>query len=312
MVVSGIVKKDVNEPLGRIHQRDRYQQRDPAQGVNRRRFDHTGCAGFQIDGAVNVQSLSPAGLFKSDFGVLRRPTARWPHLVRGMHSIGKQYGFIIAQIVEQIVISLDKSPLPCGISLRGITSRLRNSTSIRAKSLIRAKRDSSRHRTFRFTRLPWWSSAATFTPPSLSTRPAAPPSVRRRGLCSRNRPTNSALLAKEPAPIADSCYRPGREPSRSPRIAFHRRAAATHWVASARLSLPIPHQGDQVRSDRRIKKPPKIMSAQEIVSTGPYNYFSLTMKIGVYIRHAFSFQLAPTRSARIAASRSDIAKHSRM
>src|SRR5467141_231291 len=67
--------------------------------------------------AVNVQSLSPARLFKSDFGILRRPTARWPHLVRGMHSIGKQYGFIIAQIVEQIVISLDKSLLPCGIKL---------------------------------------------------------------------------------------------------------------------------------------------------------------------------------------------------
>jgi hypothetical protein len=51
MVVSGIVKKDVNEPLGGIQQRDRYQQRDRAQGVNRRRFDHTGCARFQIDGA---------------------------------------------------------------------------------------------------------------------------------------------------------------------------------------------------------------------------------------------------------------------
>src|SRR5260370_18124088 len=65
MVVSGIVKKDANEPLGRIHQRERCQQRDRSQGVNRRRFDHTGCARFQIDGAVNVQSLSPAGLFKT-------------------------------------------------------------------------------------------------------------------------------------------------------------------------------------------------------------------------------------------------------
>jgi hypothetical protein len=44
-------EKDVNEPLGGIQQRDRYQQRDRAQGVNRRRFDHTGCARFQIDGA---------------------------------------------------------------------------------------------------------------------------------------------------------------------------------------------------------------------------------------------------------------------
>jgi hypothetical protein len=34
-----------------------------------------------------------------------------------MHSIGKQYGFIIAEIVEQIVISLDKNLLLCGIKL---------------------------------------------------------------------------------------------------------------------------------------------------------------------------------------------------
>ena len=46
MVVSGIVKKDVNEPLGRIHQRDRYQQRDRAQGVNRRRFESCGLRPF--------------------------------------------------------------------------------------------------------------------------------------------------------------------------------------------------------------------------------------------------------------------------
>ena len=79
------------------------------------------------------------GLFKRDFGVLRRPTARRPHFVRGMHSIGKQYSFIIAEIIEQIVISVDKNLLPCGSSLRGIISGLRYSTSIRAKSLISAE-----------------------------------------------------------------------------------------------------------------------------------------------------------------------------
>ena len=59
--------------------------------------------------------LPPAGLFERNLGVLRRPTARRPHLVRGMHSVGKQHGFIIAERVEQIVISLDK-----GLLLRGI------------------------------------------------------------------------------------------------------------------------------------------------------------------------------------------------
>ena len=55
MVVPGIVDKDVNEPLRGIHQRDRHQECDRAQGINRRRFYYTGCTRFQIDGAVNVQ-----------------------------------------------------------------------------------------------------------------------------------------------------------------------------------------------------------------------------------------------------------------
>jgi hypothetical protein len=49
-----------------MSQRDRHQQRDRTQGIDRRRFDHTGCTRFQIDGAVNVQPLPPDALFKQE------------------------------------------------------------------------------------------------------------------------------------------------------------------------------------------------------------------------------------------------------
>ena len=49
---------------------------DRAQGINRRRFDHAGCTRFQIDGAVNVEPLPPAGLFKRNLCVLWCPTAK--------------------------------------------------------------------------------------------------------------------------------------------------------------------------------------------------------------------------------------------
>ena len=79
---------------------DRHQECDRAQGINRRRFDHAGCTRFQFDGAVNVEPLSPAGLFKRNLCVLWCPTARRSRLVRRMHGIGKQHSFVIAAIIE--------------------------------------------------------------------------------------------------------------------------------------------------------------------------------------------------------------------
>ena len=64
---------------------------------------------------MNVQALSAAGLCKRNLGVLRCPTARRPRLVRGMHRVGKQHSFIVAERVEQIVISRDEFLLPHGI-----------------------------------------------------------------------------------------------------------------------------------------------------------------------------------------------------
>ena len=62
--------------------------------------------------------LPPAALFKRNFGILGRPTARRPHGVRGMHCVGKQHRFIIAESVKRKVsVTLDKSLLLRGIKL---------------------------------------------------------------------------------------------------------------------------------------------------------------------------------------------------
>ena len=89
---------------------------------------------------MNVQSLSPAGLFKRNLCVLWCPTARRSRLVRWMHGIGKQHGFIIAEIIEQIFIGRDKSLLPRGIKLARDHFGLAIFHLDARKSLIRAER----------------------------------------------------------------------------------------------------------------------------------------------------------------------------
>ena len=98
-----------------------------------------------------------------------------------MHGIGKQHGFIIAAIIEQIFIVRDKSLLLRGIKLARYQFGLAIFHLDALQEFDQGRNGcSSRHRTFRSTPPLWWWSAAAFAIPSFSTRPAAPPSVRRR------------------------------------------------------------------------------------------------------------------------------------
>src|SRR6202035_1062524 len=124
VVVLGIVEKDVDQFLRGIHKRDGNQECDRAHSINRQHFDHTGLTRFQINGSMNVQALPPAGLFNHNFLVFWRPTARRPHLVRRMYRIGENYGFIIAEVIEQILISFDKGFLFFGVELARYYLRL--------------------------------------------------------------------------------------------------------------------------------------------------------------------------------------------
>ena len=150
------------------------KQRDRAHGIDRRHVDHARCAGFQVDGAVNVQPLPAAGLFNRDFGVLRRPTAGRPRLVRRMHGIGEQHGFIIAESVEQIFVSRDESLLLRRIKLArqhpglAIFQVQPRQQLDQGRAGVADAIDCARS----IPPLGCWSAAAS-APPSLSTPPAA-------------------------------------------------------------------------------------------------------------------------------------------
>src|SRR5260370_12310247 len=129
-------------------------------------------------------------------------------------------------------------------------------------------------------------------------RPAATPSVRRRDLCSRNRPASSALSRQTICTNSGSCHRPGREPSRSPRSSFHRRAAATHWrVASgaSQPSHPAPARSGPLGSpDQESRR--ESCSQQESLPPALASQFSPTDGIGVYIMHAVEASLKRLRT----------------
>ena len=61
---------------------------------------------------MNVQALPPAGLRHGDRDIFRCPAAHRPHRMRRMHRIAEQHRFIVGQMVQQILIRLDKGRLP--------------------------------------------------------------------------------------------------------------------------------------------------------------------------------------------------------
>jgi hypothetical protein len=66
VVVAGIVQKQMDQPLARIHRLDRPHQHDRADRIHCHRLDHQGFAGLEINRAVDVQALAAAGLFDRD------------------------------------------------------------------------------------------------------------------------------------------------------------------------------------------------------------------------------------------------------
>ena len=93
------------EPLNQLQQPDR---RDGVDGFD---LDHPGLPSLQIDGAVNVDALSPAGLLDGELATGRGPTAGGAHGVGGMHRVDEQHGLAGGQGVQQLFITLDECPL---------------------------------------------------------------------------------------------------------------------------------------------------------------------------------------------------------
>src|SRR3954469_7302112 len=75
VMVAGIVQEHMDDPPRRILDRD--QEGDRAQGVDRHHLDHAGPAGFQIEGAVNVQAISAWSTATVTSLGAQQPTAPW-------------------------------------------------------------------------------------------------------------------------------------------------------------------------------------------------------------------------------------------
>src|SRR5471030_3504486 len=73
MMIARVVEKDMDEHEHRIERLDRFQQPDGRDGVDGYDLDHPGLAGREIDGAVNVDALTPARLLDRELLAARRP-----------------------------------------------------------------------------------------------------------------------------------------------------------------------------------------------------------------------------------------------
>src|SRR5271157_1335268 len=85
MMVFGIIEKNVNPSFMRIQDHDRCQKRDRALGVDGEHLQHPGFPGLKINGSMDVETISAAGLRNGNLGVLWRPAPRGSRRVRRMH-----------------------------------------------------------------------------------------------------------------------------------------------------------------------------------------------------------------------------------
>jgi group II intron reverse transcriptase/maturase len=122
VMVAGIIKEDVDEPHARIHRLDRRQQHDRAESVHRQHIFHNGLAGFEVDRAMDVQTVSSAALFDRNGNVFRSPAPNGPHRVGRMHGISDR--FIGVHPVQQGLVSLDEGRLFRRVQLAGDGFRL--------------------------------------------------------------------------------------------------------------------------------------------------------------------------------------------
>ncbi len=82
-----------------------------AHGIDRQHLSHTGLAGLEVNGPVNVHALASARLVNRDLGVLGRPAAHGPRRMGRVHGVGEHHRLVVGQCVQEDVISLDKGLL---------------------------------------------------------------------------------------------------------------------------------------------------------------------------------------------------------
>ena len=111
MMVSGVIQEDMDQPHARIQRLDRCQHHDGAHGVDRKDILHNSPAGLKIDGAVDIQAISPAALLDRDRHILRRPAADRARRMGWMYRIHEGRGLIGSHVVQQGLVGGDEGGL---------------------------------------------------------------------------------------------------------------------------------------------------------------------------------------------------------
>ena len=113
----------MDEREQRIERFDRLQQLDRRNCVDGFDFDHPGLSGLEIDGAVNVDALTPARLLNRELVLFGRPAADRPRRMGRMHRVGEQHGARPAATAD-CSISRKKASTNFSLALRAPTGSI--------------------------------------------------------------------------------------------------------------------------------------------------------------------------------------------
>ena len=111
VVIARGVEKNMDQRRQWIERLDRFQQLDRQESAGGLGLDHPGLSGFEIDGAVNVYALPPAGLFDRKLFSARRPAACGSRRMGRMHGAGEHHRLVTGQGIHEVFITRDESLL---------------------------------------------------------------------------------------------------------------------------------------------------------------------------------------------------------
>src|SRR3974390_1400619 len=124
VVVACIVQEDMNPPLCGMRNFDGPKQRNQARPSGLGDFQHLCLAGFQIEGAMNVQALPASRLLDRKRRAFRPPTSGGTHLVGWMHGIDEHHRFIRAKPVKKLFVAIDECLLARFVEIARYSARL--------------------------------------------------------------------------------------------------------------------------------------------------------------------------------------------
>jgi hypothetical protein len=110
-MIARVVEKHVDQRRRGVERLQAFQEFDRRSGVDDFDFDHLGLAGFQVDGAMNIETLAPRRLFDRQRLVLGRPTSRCAGGMGRMHRVREDHDLVRGQGIQQVLVKIDEGAL---------------------------------------------------------------------------------------------------------------------------------------------------------------------------------------------------------